>query len=176
MDQDLAFSDNRPDVTPARRPVEAPPASAETTIVDPAEHNVVFTTLVTGDQDVVGLVAYSIYKQNKYDWLMAFNHELGRMPNEAEVHSYLLGESTTRRLATYRHLAEATLDGRGIEVPGVSSSVGKPRAGVATPRSEPAAPVDDGSKLQRIVLIAVIAVIIAILGLLWLMHGGSATK
>lgn len=172
MDQDLAFSDNRPDSTPARRALEGPPPSREPAIVDPAEHNVVFTTLVTGDQDVVGLVAYSIYKQNKYDWLMAFNHDQGRMPNEAEVHSYLLGESTTRRLATYRHLAEATLEGRGIEVPGIGGPVPGPRAGTAPQRPDPA----DGSRLQRMVLIAVIAVIVAILGVLWLMHGGSATK
>ncbi len=59
-------------------------------IVDPAEHNIVFTSLVTSDKDIVGLVAYSIYKQNKYDWLHAFSRLQGRMPDEAEAQSYLL--------------------------------------------------------------------------------------
>ncbi len=87
-------------------------ASAE---ADP-ERNEVLTSLVTGDADIVGLVAYSIYKQNKHDWLVAFNKQKGREPDENELTSYIIGESTPRRLATYRHLAEATLDGRGPKV------------------------------------------------------------
>ena len=98
-------------------------------IVDPAEHNVVFTSLVTADDDIVGLVAYSIYKQNKYDWLQAYSRLEGRMPEPAEVHSYLLGESTARRLATYRHLAQAVLDGRGAEVAGNGAARLATRAG-----------------------------------------------
>ena len=98
-------------------------------IVDPAEHNVVFTSLVTSDDDIVGLVAYSIYKQNKYDWLQAYSRLEGRMPEPAEVHSYLLGESTARRLATYRHLAQAVLDGRGAEVAGSGAARLATRAG-----------------------------------------------
>ena len=93
MDQDIALSEERPVGTLPRRPVDAgpPTSSVEPTIIDPAEHNIVFTSLVTGDQDVVGLVAYSIYKQNKYDWLMAFSRTKGRMPDESEAQSYLLG-------------------------------------------------------------------------------------
>ncbi len=84
---------------------------------DTDERNAVFESLVTGDADIVGLVAYSIYKQNKHDWLVAFDKAKGRAPNENEVSAYILGESTPRRLAIYRHLAEATLEGRGPEVP-----------------------------------------------------------
>lgn len=102
-------------------------------IVDPAEHNVVFTSLVTADDDIVGLVAYSIYKQNKYDWLQAYSRLEGRMPEPAEVHSYLLGESTARRLATYRHLAQAVLDGRGAEVAGSGAARLATRAGGTEP-------------------------------------------
>lgn len=80
------------------------------------ERNEVFTSLVTGDADIVGLVAYSIYKQNKHDWLVAFNKHKSREPSEVEAYSYIVGESTPRRLATYRHLAEATLEGRGPQV------------------------------------------------------------
>lgn len=80
------------------------------------ERNEVFTSLVTGDTDITGLVAYSIYKQNKHDWLVAFNKVKMREPNEAELFSYIVGESTPRRLATYRHLAQATLEGRGPTV------------------------------------------------------------
>ena len=81
------------------------------------ESNAVFGSLVTGDSDIVGLVAYSIYKQNKHDWLIAYNKAVGRKPNDAELNAYIIGESTPRRLATYRHLAEATLEGRGPTTP-----------------------------------------------------------
>ena len=80
------------------------------------ERNAVFAALVSGDNDIVGLIAYSIYKQNKLDWLVAFNKQKARDPNEAEIGSYIVGESTPRRLAIYRHLAQATLEGRGPDV------------------------------------------------------------
>jgi hypothetical protein len=81
-----------------------------------AERNAVFAALVSGDSDIVGLIAYSIYKQNKLDWLVAFGKQRSREPNEAEVIAYIIGESTPRRLAIYRHLAQATLEGRGPDV------------------------------------------------------------
>ena len=89
------------------------------------ERRSVFTSLVQDDADVVGLVAYSIYKQNKHDFLVAFSRERGREPNEAEIGAYIMGEATPRRLATHRHLAESTLAGRGPDVqtaPGLRSN------------------------------------------------------
>ncbi len=78
----------------------------------------VFAHLVKGDSDIAGLVAYSIYKQHKLDWLRAFEGSQGRNPNETELASYLIGEGTPRRIATYRHLAEATLSGQGPNLGG----------------------------------------------------------
>lgn len=87
-----------------------------------AERVTVFSSLVTADDDIVGLVAYSIYKQHENDWLIAFRKTKGREPTEAESASFIVGEGTSRRLATYRHLAEATLAGRGPQVPAGSST------------------------------------------------------
>lgn len=89
------------------------------------ERQSVFTSLVGDDSDVVGLVAYSIYKQNKHDFLVAFNRQCARPPNEAELSAYIVGEATPRRLAIYRHLAESTLAGRSPDVqtaPGLRAS------------------------------------------------------
>ena len=85
--------------------------------------NAVFAALVKGDSDITGLVAYSIFKQNELDWLGDFRTAKGREPTEAESDAYIIGESTPRRLATYRHLADATLAGNGPDVAagGVSS-------------------------------------------------------
>ena len=87
-----------------------------------AERNTIFDSLVKEEGEVPGLVAYSIYKQNKRAWLNDFLKATGRPPTEAESRAYIIGESTERRLATYRHLAAATLAGQGPEAPASSSS------------------------------------------------------
>jgi hypothetical protein len=111
-----------------------------------AEHNTIFDSLVKVEGEVAGLVAYSIYKQNKRAWLQDFIKASGRPPSEAESRAYIIGESTERRLATYRHLAEATLAG---EAP---SSAGRPM------RREPARPVSF-FVVWAIVLVAAIALL-----------------
>ncbi len=92
------------------------------------ERNAVFVNLVREDGDIIGLVAYSIYKQNKVDWLHAFQKSLGREPTDAELNAYIIGESTPRRLGIYRHLAGATLSGNGpdavSETAWLSNSIG----------------------------------------------------
>lgn len=92
--------------------------------------NAVFAALVKGDSDVTGLVAYSIFKQNELDWLSDFRKARDRDPTEAEADAYIIGENTQRRLATYRHLAEATLQGKGPDVAtgGVGSGASVARA------------------------------------------------
>jgi len=82
-----------------------------------AEHNTIFDSLVRVEGEISGLVAYSIYKQNKRAWLNGFIKATGRPPSDAESRAYIIGESTERRLATYRHLAAATLAGQGPESP-----------------------------------------------------------
>jgi hypothetical protein len=90
----------------------AAPADADAEALGEAERNPVFAALVKPDDDVEGLVAYSLYKQNKRDWLDHFVKATGRAPNEAETRAYIIGESTERRLNTYRQLAAATLAGQ----------------------------------------------------------------
>jgi hypothetical protein len=79
---------------------------------DESERNPIFDALVSAEGEVAGLVAYSIYKQNKRSWLDDFIKLTGRTPTEAETRAYIIGESTERRLATYRQLAAATLGGQ----------------------------------------------------------------
>jgi hypothetical protein len=106
---------------------EPPPDATE------AERNTIFDNLVKVEGEVAGLVAYSIYKQNKRAWLNDFLKATGRPPTEAESRAYIIGESTERRLATYRHLAAATLSGQGPEAP---ASMGRP--GARPPAGRPA--------------------------------------
>ena len=106
-----------PTIAGSEAPTSLPPAETPAN----ADRNAVFASLVTSDDDIAGLVAYSIYKQHKLDWLTAFEAAKRRVPDEAELASYIIGEGTPRRLATYRHLAEATLAGNGPDVAGQPS-------------------------------------------------------
>jgi hypothetical protein len=72
----------------------------------PAQRNPIFTDLVKDEEDLPGLVGYALYKLSKRDWLVAFAETHGREPTQDEIDSYILGEHTQRRLATYRRLAE----------------------------------------------------------------------
>ena len=108
------------------------------------------------DADIAGLVAYSIYKQNKLDWLTAFETAKKRSPNEAELAAYIIGEGTPRRLATYRHLAEATLAGTGPDVDGTG--------GKGRPTVRRRAPLDQNAWATRMIatyaLIAVLFLVV----------------
>ena len=74
--------------------------------------NGIFERLVASDEDIAGLVAYSIYKQHKRDWLRSFETHVNRAPTLDEETAYTIGEATPRRLAMYRHFAEETLVGK----------------------------------------------------------------
>lgn len=89
---------------------------------DEADRNPIFDALVSSEGEVSGLVAYSIYKQNKRDWLEDFKKLVGRLPTDAETRSYIIGESTARRLAIYRQLAQTTLGEQGIRSAGPSGA------------------------------------------------------
>ena len=80
--------------------------------------NGIFERLVAKDDDVTGLVAYSIYKQHKRDWLKSFEAGRGRAPTLDEETAYTIGEATPRRLAMYRHFAGETLAGQLPDVTG----------------------------------------------------------
>jgi hypothetical protein len=98
-------------------------AGAET--AGEAERNPIFDALVGPDEDVGGLIAYSLYKQNKRAWLDDFVKATGRAPTDAETRAYIIGESTERRLGTYRHLAASTLAGKGPRTPAASGAARK---------------------------------------------------
>ncbi len=120
----MAFPQERqdlPNAAPALKamPTGGPPLHAINENGVESDQNPIFDQLVSSEGEVAGLVAYSLYKQNKRAWLNDFLKATGRPPSEAETRSYIIGESTERRLSIYRHLAQATLSGEGPETPGV---------------------------------------------------------
>lgn len=128
-----------------------------------------FTNLVRADGDIVGLVAYSIHKQNEHDWLQAFTKANNRPPDAAEMAAYLLGELTSRRLATYRHLAAATLAGKGPEMPaGDNGEAYLPpsqftAARYAPPQARSESRVSRGGTIAAYIALAVVVVVAVLL-------------
>jgi hypothetical protein len=50
-------------------------------------YNTVYEKLVQRDDDLIGLIAYALYKQHKRDWLIAYRQREGREPSAAELTS-----------------------------------------------------------------------------------------
>lgn len=47
-----------------------------------------FQRLVTGSDDLVGMVAYGIYKQEKRDWIIRFRQQHQKRPTDSEVEAF----------------------------------------------------------------------------------------
>jgi hypothetical protein len=107
--------------------------------------NPIFDILVRDETDLEGLVAYALYKQNKRDWLIAFEKSHGRQPVAREIASYILGERTARRIETYRRLAaDALLHHAGPPRPAPARAAiepDRPSEPLAAPRKLEAGPI-----------------------------------
>jgi hypothetical protein len=112
-EQSGAAAERSPEATSDSRYIEAKalpaPSGAIAHEAEPERPGGIFGRLVNGDEDIVGLVAYALYKQNKIDWMQAFENARGRKPESQEFAAYIVGENTPRRVATYRFLAESTI-------------------------------------------------------------------
>jgi hypothetical protein len=94
----------------------------ETSDLDP-HRNPIFELLVKGENDVTGLLAYGLYKQNKRDWLIAFQANNNRSPDQNELAAFILAERIPRRIMTYRHLAENMLSRDGYKLSGAKAGL-----------------------------------------------------
>jgi hypothetical protein len=80
------------------------------------QYNTLYEKLVYRDDDLIGLIAYALYKQRKRSWIVDFQQQKNRSPNGDEAHSYLIGETTASRLNDYRQQAEAILGSYADEI------------------------------------------------------------
>jgi len=136
-------------VAPAAHPFREPAKpQVSPTILDGVEglRDTVFDRLVRDEEDIIGLLAFSLSMQNKRDWLVAFHQEMGRDPNGAELAAYEIGERIERRLATYRKLAENALSGNAFWASATLTPVSELPG---TPMAEPSAPAAPASSSGR---------------------------
>lgn len=71
-----------------------------------------FTAFVSSDADLIGLVAFALHERQFAEWRAEMARVCGRAPTEDEIVAHRLGETTPRRIAAYRFLAQESLEGR----------------------------------------------------------------
>ncbi len=76
---------------------------------DEPTYNRVFEELVETNDDLIGLVAYSLYKQHKRDWLIKFRATHGAGPSRQELDAFLLGVLLPEQITKYRQAAADAL-------------------------------------------------------------------
>lgn len=76
----------------------------------PDGFNFIFDKLVLDNDDFVGMVAYSIYKQQKIEWLNNFKKENGRTATDAELESFIQFSNLASQLESYRDQATNLID------------------------------------------------------------------
>lgn len=80
------------------------------------------TLLVDGDNDLVGLFAYSLHQQNLHDWFVAFEITHARKPDTADIRHFELCEHSQRRRAAYRREAEWRLARQSQDLSGPANA------------------------------------------------------
>lgn len=73
------------------------------------KYNFIYEKLVTAEDDLVGLIAYGIYKKHKIEYITKFKDEKHREPTEEECHSFVIASTTETQLDSYRSQAETML-------------------------------------------------------------------
>ena len=73
------------------------------------KYNFIYDKLVTAEDDVVGLIAYGIYKKHKIEFITKIKEEQQREPTEEECRSFFAASTTSSQLDNYRNQAETML-------------------------------------------------------------------
>lgn len=76
-----------------------------------ATYNYIYSRLVTAPDDIIGIIAYARYKQQKIEWITAFKekHE-GSDPGDVDLEPFHSLTNTETALTGYRRQAKEILD------------------------------------------------------------------
>ncbi|MFG0766844.1 hypothetical protein ACF8Q9_08215 [Pseudomonas sp. TYF_15] len=81
---------SQPEPAPAATIGAPPPLHAnDSASPQQAEYNIVYEQLVEGEDDIVGQLAYCLYKQSKQQYLKAFESRNDRRPTDAELRNHV---------------------------------------------------------------------------------------
>jgi len=83
-----------------------------------ASYNHIYNALVADDNDIVGKLAYSQYKRQKIEYILAFKEKHGELPNDADLAAFHDMSNNVSVLERRRQLASELL----LPLPTVSES------------------------------------------------------
>lgn len=69
-------------------------------------YNFIYRQLVESEDDVIGLVAYGIYKQHKIEFIRSFKEKNDKDPEDRDCDTFYLTSTTPDQLRKYRDQAE----------------------------------------------------------------------
>ncbi len=104
-------SDPRP--APAANPVRPAPVQAPArspVAADVRRPSQVYSHLVEGEDDVIGLVAYALYKQDKREFLESWEKQRGTVPTGDQLEAFSTTQLTAGQRERYRTAARQVLD------------------------------------------------------------------
>ena len=99
-----------PEPTPDPPPVAAARASEFAVMVEPSAGNRVYDHLVEGDDDVIGLITYSLYEKDRRDWLQHWQRQHGADPTADQHEAFVEAQLTFSQRDRYRSAARQVLD------------------------------------------------------------------
>ncbi|WP_298624485.1 hypothetical protein [uncultured Zoogloea sp.] len=73
-------------------------------------YNHIYRQLVQAPNDMMGIVAYARYKQQKIEWIQGFQAQHGRDPNDAELSHFNKVTNTPTQMQGYRLQAKEIID------------------------------------------------------------------
>ncbi len=137
-----------------------------------SEHNRAYEQLVSGDDDLIGIIAYSLYKKDKRDFYIGWQDQHGSPPQADHIRAFSATVLTLGQQLRYRTAARDMIDAYAKTV----ADAEKPliEKGAVTERFEEAArKVEESIRWYRqipagivagIVLAGVIIVVVTVLG------------
>ena len=73
------------------------------------QYNYIYSKLVKDQNDVVGMLAYSIYKQHKIEFIEDFKKKKNAAPTDSDIENFIMSSVTQSPLEKYRESANAVL-------------------------------------------------------------------
>lgn len=73
------------------------------------QFNFIYSKLVSANDDLVGLIAYGIYKKHKIEFIEKMKSDTGHDPTEAECQAFYSTSTTDSQLKNYRIQAETMI-------------------------------------------------------------------
>lgn len=79
-------------------------------------YNYIYSKIVLDEADIIGYVAYSLYKQEKIEFIQTFKSQHGNEPTDAELQTFHALTNTDTRIKSYRSQAENILADFSTEI------------------------------------------------------------